>query len=113
MSNANVTLHVNFSVKGDKLPLCGICRSPQDYLLESYTKKGLFVCRSCAPLRDRDAASLDTPLDWDVPDFNKLEKVHEWKRYPSQKVKENWHLFTDHQKQILSECFSTISENKS
>ena len=89
MSNDNVTLHVNFSIKGEKLPLCGICHTPQNYLLESCTKKGLFICRSCAPLRDRYEVSLNTPLDWDVPDFDKLEKAHEWKHYPSLQIIKN------------------------
>jgi len=44
----------------------------------------------------------NTPNDWSEPDWNYSGKVHEWKNYISQEIRETWGEFTDAQKQALA-----------
>ena len=44
----------------------------------------------------------ETPEDYLNPNWNKAQKIHEWKNYISKEVQLIWHSFTDEQKAALA-----------
>ena len=52
------------------------------------------------------------PHDWENPDWNNIQKVHEWKGYPSDEVKSIWHSFSDVQKKLLAMDYDDTASNE-
>jgi len=50
--------------------------------------------------------------DWDHPDWEHQESIHEWKNYVSTEVMEIWESFTDAQKMALSKSYDETAENE-
>jgi hypothetical protein len=44
----------------------------------------------------------DTPPDWAAPDWSNTGRVHDWKNYITDEVREMWNTFTDAQKQAIA-----------
>jgi len=44
----------------------------------------------------------NAPRDWESPDWDHPTRVHEWKHYVSDRVKELWHSFTSEQKVAIA-----------
>lgn len=53
-----------------------------------------------------------TPHDWNNPNWAKLSKTHEWKKYISEEVQQMWDSFTDVQKQALARQAESQAENE-
>ena len=43
-----------------------------------------------------------TPPDYSSPEWSKRTRVHDWRNYISEEVREMWHTFTDEQKAALA-----------
>lgn len=51
-----------------------------------------------------------TPSDYLAPQWDKYERVHNWRNYVSDEVKEAWDSFTDQQKAMLARmCYVRAS----
>lgn len=48
---------------------------------------------------------IDTPDDWENPDWFNISKCHDWKRYVSGELEDEWRHFTKEQKQMLARSF--------
>ena len=44
----------------------------------------------------------DTPRDWESPDWNDTNRVHNWKNHITSEIKAMWGSFTDAQKKALA-----------
>lgn len=44
------------------------------------------------------------PKDWKNPDWDKTEKIHDWKNHIHDQIQQIWNTFTNKQKKILAEC---------
>jgi len=53
------------------------------------------------------------PDDWDYPKWELVERVHNWRNYVSDGLREEWSGFTGRQKIILSSDFNEIASNES
>lgn len=55
-----------------------------------------------------------TPKDWYDPNFNfnNLSKVHEWKRYISDEIQENWQRFTLDQRAMIARQAQEIADRE-
>ena len=45
----------------------------------------------------------DMPDDYERPEWYKAGRVHDWKDYIGDRIKEDWGSFTDYQKAIIAE----------
>lgn len=54
----------------------------------------------------------NTPKDWDLPDWDSAEKVHDWRNYVTLEVQELWPTFTAEQKQALARQAAEIASNE-
>ncbi len=54
----------------------------------------------------------NVPEDWNNPDFENTEKVHDWKNYASDRLKAYWDVFTPAQKMMISECLQEIADSE-
>lgn len=53
-----------------------------------------------------------TPYDWENPQWNEYHRVHNWRNYVSNDVKEIWNTFTDTQKLLLAQLFEELAGNE-
>ncbi len=54
----------------------------------------------------------DTPSDWQSPEWDEEDKVHNWRNYISEEVQEMWDTFTDVQKQALARQAQSEADNE-
>lgn len=54
----------------------------------------------------------NVPHDWSEPDWEKLNKCHEWKRYVDSEVQELWGTFSDEQKQALAQNYQGVADSE-
>jgi hypothetical protein len=54
----------------------------------------------------------NVPHDWEKPDWVKLSKCHEWKRYVDDEVQNLWLDMSFVQRQALAQNFQGIADNE-
>lgn len=54
----------------------------------------------------------NTPSDWANPDWYNIEKCHDWKRYVSGELEDEWKYFSGEQKKILARCFQGLADKE-
>jgi hypothetical protein len=52
------------------------------------------------------------PHDWEFPDWDKVNRVHNWHNYVSEEVQTLWPTFNNQQKQALAAGFEDVSLNE-
>lgn len=50
--------------------------------------------------------------DYKSPDWNNLDRVHEWKNYISEDLVMIWDTFTDIQKKVIAENADNIADRE-
>jgi hypothetical protein len=50
--------------------------------------------------------------DWKNPNWNDLQKVHDWKNYVSDEVILIWDTFTNEQKEMLANNFDELANKE-
>jgi hypothetical protein len=54
----------------------------------------------------------NTPTDFSNPEWGTVSRVHNWRNYISDEVKELWSTFTDQQKQALARMAQVIADRE-
>lgn len=54
----------------------------------------------------------NVPQDWESPDFDNTDKVHDWKNYASDRMKTYWDVFTASQKMMVAECLQDVADSE-
>lgn len=54
----------------------------------------------------------DVPNDWEEPKWEVKDKVHCWRNYVSDNLKNIWDTFDCDQKQIIAEAFQEIADGE-
>ena len=113
----------------DQRPMCRLCRS-------SVLKDG-DICLSCSTLRqhillnpdlavkilreleiqsapavDREDvldwyASCSAPSDYQTPDWDKYDRIHNWRNHIDEPIQDHWQSFSDDQKFLLAVAASS------
>ena len=70
-----------------------------------------------APAVDREAvldwyAFCSAPSDYQNPDWNKYDKVHNWRNHIDEPIQEYWQSFSDDQKFLLAMAASSDASNE-
>ena len=52
------------------------------------------------------------PDDWESPKWDEKDRVHNWRNYASDAVRDNWNSFTVKQKVIISRMLQDIANNE-
>lgn len=52
------------------------------------------------------------PDDWDRPEWEKADKVHNWRNYVSEGLQREWGSFTGRQKIMLSSAFDEMAASE-
>ena len=52
------------------------------------------------------------PLDWQNPEWAVNNKVHNWRNYVSDAIKDEWFCFSGKQRLILSSCFEEMADRE-
>lgn len=49
------------------------------------------------------------PKDWARPEWNKREKVHNWRNYASEHLISHWTFMDSLTKQLVAECLNNVA----
>lgn len=52
------------------------------------------------------------PHDWDHPMWDYPSRVHNWRNYATEELKEHWPNMTDKTKQIVAACLDDIASRE-
>lgn len=55
---------------------------------------------------------LKPPYDWENPQWNIEDRIHNWRNYASEELKAEWRRFSGQQKMIIASALDKISENE-
>jgi gas vesicle protein len=55
---------------------------------------------------------MSEPYNYKKPEWDKVNKVHDWKNYISKKLADMWDTFTDEQKLAIAENAEEIANNE-
>lgn len=63
-------------------------------------------------LDNNEVNGAEIPKDYSNPDWEEYDLVHNWRNHIPEEVKDIWHTFTNHQKQILAMCAAQSADNE-
>ena len=55
---------------------------------------------------------MEIPKDWQNPKWTEYDKVHNWRNYASDELKNIWHTFTDEQKQVIAKALDDMADRE-
>jgi hypothetical protein len=57
-------------------------------------------------------ANLEPPTDWQDPDWENPNRVHDWKNYISKELQAYWHTFTLYQKALIAKNAQELADRE-
>lgn len=55
---------------------------------------------------------MNIPDDWNSPYWENATRVHDWRNYASEQLKEHWDNLTDTSKKVFAECLQNIADHE-
>lgn len=49
---------------------------------------------------------MSIPSDWEYPEWEVEDRVHNWRNYATNELKAHWQYMTDETKKIVAECLA-------
>lgn len=55
---------------------------------------------------------MDIPVDWEHPKWEERERIHNWRNYVSEDLKNHWENLSDTTKQVVSANLEDIASRE-